>query len=249
MRFSHAIALGAVALALPSSGDGTADGPPAPLQDAETAVVFYWTGLPREESVSDARTLMLQLQAHIDSNYSQDYPLRVYGPVLEGVRRTHWFGTFSGIGDRIRVEQLLERDGAWQSMVDGLDDTFEPDSIWMGYLYHLGGASPAGGSTGERWVRTTYSPLMKMPAAQQRARRIAEHLEANYPEIDASVYTAEYHDRSMIVWMIDYHDLDAWSRFRAKLVRDDVYVDLYEGTEGLFLEQRTTETMMSRWTP
>ena len=219
---------------------------PAPEPTPQAAelqpVLYYWEGSPLEGVEGDAWALVTQMENHFRANYFESSPVRVFTEAFEPERTAHWFVPHESVAQIATVRPLLEEDEGWGALVQRQAQLFDVGTSTL--LFHLGGLPPKKAPKAFRWLQVTHSPLTKMPLAERHARRVVEHLEAGYSEIDAHAYTSDLADRTAIYWMVDFDSVVEWSAFRLELQRDDEYIELFEAADGLFIEERTTDTMI-----
>jgi hypothetical protein len=205
------------------------------LQEPEPRPVLFYREIPVVEGHwEDALELWSRHGAHFGANYHDDQ----FGASTEGVLRA--FVVYPSYQESLETAAELAVDEGWQALQElGRDTLLEERSL---HLFPLGGADFDGFFEDSLAVlRVTRSPFSKVPEARNFARRVADHLEATYPGMDASTYSADLDDPTAIYWIFDHRDLAAWEHVRTLLVDDEIYLDLYREAEGLFLDDETTE--------
>jgi hypothetical protein len=206
-------------------------------------ILFYWTQPYVEGQEGQARTLMWQVEAHINANYADSVHVAVFEDIFGG-GTFHYFNKLADLPSAWELGDVLTRDEGWNALTERAETLFDERAAWRGNLFPLAGAPFPPTPRPYRWLRVTRTHRSKLPLAQRFAARVVEHLEARYPEIDARAYSADLHDPGAIYWMFDYDDLAAWESVRARMLADDDYVALYEGADDLFIEEETKEWMI-----
>lgn len=217
---------------------------PVPRNAEPPPVLYYWHGTPVAGREDEAWTVVIRLENHFQANYLERAPVRVFTPAFGEQSSAHWFIPYADVVRGEEMGEVLSQDEGWRALMAQRAELLRTAENTGTFLFHLGGLPPRKAPKPYRWLQVTHSPLTKMPLAERLARRVVDHLEASYDQIDAHAYTSDMTDRGAIYWMVDFNNLAEWSSFRAELQRDDAYVEMFAEAEGLFFEDRTTDAML-----
>jgi hypothetical protein len=236
-----ALALSAVVpLALAASNTSAA----TPVAE-DQSIIFLWKGPVRDgREGSDVSNILARYLAYTEVHYP-DSPVRVFSSRSRSSSFLYWFREHDDLASRQQLERTLGADEGWQALEREWGEHFgveEEESIV--YLFPIGGAARDDGSKFYRWLRVTRSPAMQVPLARAFAKKVVEHLEANYPGLEAPAYSADKSDPAAIYWMIDYESSSTWESIRARLLEDRTYVEMFREAEDLFFEEATSDFLV-----
>jgi hypothetical protein len=236
-----ALALSAVVpLALAASNTSAA----TPVAE-DQPMLFFWKGPVREgEDGGDVSNLLERYLNYAGAHYP-DSPARVFSSRSRSSSFLYWFREHDDLASRQQLERTLAADEGWQALEEEWGEHFAVEEEESNvYLFPIGGAGRDDGSKFYRWLRVTRSPAMQVPLARAFAKKVVEHLEANYPGLEARAYSAEKSDPAAIYWMIDYESSSTWESIRARLLEDRTYVEMFREAEDLFLEEATSDFLV-----
>jgi hypothetical protein len=211
----------------------------------EMPMLFYWKGpIGEGPDGSNVPNLLMRTTDYAKAHYPE-MPVRILMGLTEG-STVYWFEEHESFAAQVQLGRKMQRDDDWRAINAEWDATFDQDRAETAFLFPLGGAGPDEGAKPLRWLRITHSPPALVLRAQRLAGRVAEYLEANYPGVDARAYSSDIKDASAIFWMIDYENTSSWESIRRRLLKDEEYARLFDGSESLFLEEAGTE-FLKNW--
>jgi hypothetical protein len=216
------------------------------VQDVEEMpVLLYWKGpIVEGPGGSNIPNLLMRTGDYSKAHYPE-MPVRILMG-LTGGSTVHWFEEHESFAAQLQCAREMQRDDGWRAIDAEWETAFDPDRTETAFLFPLGGAGSDEGAKPLRWLRITHSPPALVLRAQRLAGRVAEYLQANPPGVDARAYSSDMKDASAIFWMIDYENTSTFESIRRRLLKDEEYARLFDGSENLFLEEAGTK-FLKNW--
>jgi hypothetical protein len=208
-------------------------------------MLFFWHGQVAEgQSRGEVHDLLARTKEYARAHYP-DSPVRIQLHSLGSGDEVWWFREHDSLAQRQQVEREMPRDELWRALENEWGVRFDDESATIAYLFPIGGAPRSDETKPVRWLRVTRSPALKLAPARQLAKRVVEHLEENYPGLDARAYAPDLHDPAQIYWMFDYESIDSWESIRRQVLEDAEYARLFEEADELFLEEALLDVFLS----
>ena len=98
-----------------------------------------------------------------------------------------------------------------------------------------------------RFFRTMRIKAFKSGAAFDYLRRLADYINATYPEVNVRVYKNILgHEYATAYLFVDVHDYAAWEQFVSRASNDPEYIAMRKGTEpDLVIDESVKDVMMN----
>jgi len=233
-----AVLLAPLLFATPSAGPAQADsGGPAPV------VLFRRLTLRDGRSRYEASQLAQRLENYQAANYGDVTSVHV----LEQDFGDDWcaFAEFEGLNQLFATMGRQRGDEGMQALVAEMEATFSSDPD-LTILFPLNGVG-AGDGRVIRLLKVTRTPDSMIPRARQYARRLATYLSAKYDLLQVRTFSTDLsHDPGCIYWFFDCSGGNpGWESLRLQLLEDEEYVQLSAEGAGLFLDEETTNEVLT----
>ena len=71
-------------------------------------------------------------------------------------------------------------------------------------------------------------------------------MSTKYDGLQVRTFSADFQEPGVIYWFFDYSGANVgWETIRLRLLKDEEYIQMYEGAEGLFLDEETTMDVLT----
>ena len=230
----------ALCLALAPQGDPPETVLPVDREALQVLHMQWLTALPgREQELADFTSRMrFHAQAHYEDIHFRAFRLRFRTEPEVIVL----FSRHESFYDQSAARRTLGADEAWLGMSQNMQEAVDAKQSWRGSLFWVGAAHPKEELPDGRHVFRARAGALRRPVAQRSLVAIAEHLNATYEGVVASVFSAPLKEPELAFLFIDYyttptsreHGLVNWELVRAQLLQDDKYLELVERADQQF---------------
>jgi hypothetical protein len=196
-----------------------------------------------EEQRAKARDIALRMITYYEANHAQSpMSLELFQEASESSEAIYWIHDVPDIDSFERVEQTLQAEEGWATLVAERDAAFQLEPVFTLPASELGPrfARPL------RWTKRLRATYGNYAAALEHARAVAAYANSRTDATHFEVYRGVIDDVGAIYTFSDWEGPDAWRELERELWQDEEFLRLMEGAAGLYEDGSWGEGPISR---